>query len=61
VELFIERCINENQIILEELKIRSANEKEKENKMMKKMIELEFGLAWDDKYKWLDRIILPSL
>lgn len=61
VELFIERCINENQIILEELKVRSVNEKEKENKMMKKMIELEFGLAWDDKYKWLDRIISLSL
>jgi hypothetical protein len=49
-----------NTKIIEELEIRSLNENEKEIKIINKILELYFGLAWDDKFKWLDKI-LPKL
>ena len=48
-----------NTKLIQELEIRFLNEKEKEIKIIIKMIDLEFALAWDDKFKWLD-IILPN-
>lgn len=54
---FIEQCKVVNRSIIQELEIRSKNEKDKEIKMIQRMIELEFGLAWDDKFRWLDSFV----
>jgi hypothetical protein len=60
IEKFINECSLMNTKIIEELEIRSLNENEKEIKIINKILELYFGLAWDDKFKWLDKI-LPKL
>ena len=57
VDKFIERCKEMNERIIEELREKSKNESDKEIKMMKKIIDLHFGLAWDDRYRWLDMIL----
>jgi hypothetical protein len=57
VDTFIERCQIMNQTILDELRIRVKDPKEKEVKLLQKMIELEFALAWDDKFNWLHNIL----
>jgi hypothetical protein len=57
IEKFIKECKTTNTKIIQELEIRSLNEKEKELKIITKMLELEFALAWDDKFKWLDTIL----
>jgi hypothetical protein len=49
-----------NTKIIEELETRSLNKNEKEIKIINKILELYFALAWDDKFKWLDKI-LPKL
>lgn len=54
---FVEKCLDINKKTLQELEIRSLNQKDKEIKMIQRIIELEFALAWDDKFKWLDSII----
>ena len=46
-----------NDTIIKELIDRSKNESDKEIKTIKKMIEMNFGLAWDDRYRWLDTIL----
>ena len=57
IEKFIKECKNINTKIIQELEINSLNEKEKELKIIIKILELEFALAWDDKFKWLDNIL----
>ena len=57
IEKFIKECKTTNTLIIQELEIRSLNEKEKELKIITKILELDFGLAWDDKFKWLDNIL----
>ena len=57
IEKFIKECKITNILIIQELEIRSLNEKEKELKIIKKILELEFALAWDDKFKWLDKFL----
>ena len=57
IEKFIKECKTTNTKIIQELEIRSLNEKEKELKIIKKILELEFALAWDDKFKWLDKFL----
>ncbi len=59
IEKFIKECKTINTKLIQELEIRSLNEKDKEINIIKKSLELEFTLAWDDKFKWLD-IILPN-
>lgn len=56
LNIFVERCKEINRSIIQELEIRASNEKDKEIKMIQRMIELEFALAWDDKFRWLDTI-----
>ena len=58
IEKFIKECKQINSKFIQELEIRSLNEKEKELKMINKILELEFALAWDDKFKWLDTILI---
>jgi hypothetical protein len=60
IEKFINECSLMNTKIIEELEIRSLNKNEKEIKIINKILELYFALAWDDKFKWLDKI-LPKL
>lgn len=57
VEKFIEQCKLSNSNIITELEIRSLNKKDKEINIINKSIELEFALAWDDKFRWLDKIL----
>lgn len=57
IEKFIKECKNINTKTIQELEIRSLNEKDKEIKIILKIIELNFSLAWDDKFKWLDTIL----
>jgi hypothetical protein len=56
IEKFIKECKNNNTKIIQELEIRSLNQKDKEIKIITKILELEFALAWDDKFKWLNTI-----
>jgi hypothetical protein len=58
VDKFIVECKLMNTIIIQELEIRSLNEKDKERNIILKSCELNFGLAWDDKFKWLDKMLL---
>jgi hypothetical protein len=58
IEKFIKECKTTNTKIIQELEIRSLNNKEKELKIITKILEIEFALAWDDKFKWLDNILL---
>jgi hypothetical protein len=57
-ENFIKECKLINTKIIQELEIRSLNEKDKELKLITRILELEFALAWDDKFKWLDTILI---
>jgi hypothetical protein len=57
VEEFVSECKSMNIILIVELEIRSVNEKDKEINIIHKSIELNFALAWDDKFKWLDSIL----
>jgi hypothetical protein len=57
IEKFIKECKTTNTKIIQELEIRSLNDKEKEIKIITKILELDFALAWDDKFKWLDNIL----
>ena len=57
IDKFIKECKQINSKFIQELEIRSLNEKEKELKIINKILELEFALAWDDKFKWLDTIL----
>jgi len=59
VSNFVEECKRKNYQIIEELKIMSEKQS-KDLNTIKKSIELEFGLAWDDKMKWLP-LLLQSL
>jgi hypothetical protein len=56
ISSFVEQCKSINRSIIQELEIKAQNEKDKEIKMIQKMIELEFALAWDDKFRWLDSL-----
>lgn len=57
IEKFVKECKITNTKIIQELEIRSLNQNDKETKMIQKILELEFALAWDDKFKWLDIIL----
>lgn len=56
-EKFVSECKLMNTKILQELEILSLSENDKEINIINKSIELKFGLAWDDKFKWLDKIL----
>lgn len=58
IEQFINECKIINTKIIQELEIRSLNIKEKELKIIARILELDFALAWDDKFKWLDTLSL---
>jgi hypothetical protein len=57
VDKFAEECNLLNIKLLQELEIRSLNEKDKEIKIINRILELKFALAWDEKFKWLDQIL----
>ncbi len=57
VEKFCKECKLMNTKIIQELEVRSLNENDKEIKIITKILELDFALAWDDKFKWLDTIL----
>jgi hypothetical protein len=57
VDKFAEECKFINSKLIAELEIRSLNQKEKEIKLINRCIELNFALAWDEKFKWFDTII----
>jgi molecular chaperone DnaK (HSP70) len=57
IEKFIKECKLMNTKIIQELELRSLNDKEKEIKIIIRILELDFALAWDDKFSWLDNIL----
>lgn len=57
IEKFIKECKLINLTIIQELEIRSLNKNDKEIKIINRILEIEFALAWDDKFKWLDKIL----
>jgi hypothetical protein len=57
IENFIKECKLMNTKIIQELEVRSLNRDDKEIKIINKILELDFALAWDDKFKWLDTIL----
>ena len=57
IEKFVKECKFMNTKIIQELEVRFLDEHDKELKIITKMLELEFALAWDDKFKWLDTIL----
>jgi hypothetical protein len=56
IDNFIKQTKIKNEDILRELEIRSLNETDREIKIINKILKINFGLAWDDKFKWLDEI-----
>ena len=57
VDNFVKDCKAMNTKIIQDLTIRTLNDKDKELKIINRMIQMNFGLAWDDKFKWLDTIL----
>jgi hypothetical protein len=57
IDKFVSDCKIINGKITNELEIRSLNVNDKEIKMINRIIQLGFALAWDEKYKWLDTIL----
>ena len=57
VDKFITDCKQMNEIILEQIKENRNQTDSKDEKLIEKMIQLDFTLAWDDKFRWIDRII----
>ena len=57
IEKLIQECKTTKTLIIQELQRRSLNEKEKELEIITKILELDFVLAWDDKFKGLDNIV----
>jgi hypothetical protein len=58
IDEFSRACKDINSKLLQELEIMSLNENNKEIKIINRTIELQFTLAWDDKFKWLDTILI---
>ena len=54
VDTFVARCVDVNQQLLDELLHVVLD---KDAKMIQKMIQLEFALAFDTTYKWLDDVL----
>ena len=59
VDKFITDCKQINEIILEQIKENRNDMGLKDEKLIEKMIQLDFTLAWDDKFRWIDTM-LPS-
>lgn len=53
---FVEKVMAINYKILSELEVYSLNYSGKDSKMIERILELKFGLAWDEKLKWLDEV-----
>jgi len=61
VDKFITKCIEINDILLCQIKEIRVQQSSKDDKLIDKMLQLEFALAWDDKFRWLDRILTPHV
>ena len=57
VDNFVHECKLINSKLIQELEIRALNEKDKEIKIINRILEFKFALAWDEKFKWLDQIL----
>jgi hypothetical protein len=56
IDEFVSQCKIINSKTIQDLEIRSLNQDEKDIKLIHRILELNFALAWDDKYKWLQAI-----
>jgi hypothetical protein len=61
VDKFITKCLEMNEILLSEIEKTRPERVTKDDKLIDKMLQLEFALAWDDKFRWLDRILAPHV
>jgi hypothetical protein len=57
VDQFVKKCIEVNNSLLHQLKYNEIKVIEKDKKMVEKMIQLDFALAWDDRFHWLENVI----
>lgn len=57
---FVDACRKKNLQLLQELKI-LCEKPSKDHNTIKKSLELEFALAWDDKMKWLPSLLQSIL
>jgi hypothetical protein len=54
VSVFVEKCVHVNKTIIQELEISSLNVNNKDIKLINNIIKLNFALAWDIQFRWLD-------
>ena len=59
VEAFVRMCHAANKRLLESVRVRTE-QGGPDGLMAKKMVELGFALAWDDKFKWLPMMLKTS-
>ena len=59
VEAFVRMCHAANKRLLESVRVR-IEQGGPDGLMAKKMVELGFALAWDDKFKWLPMMLKTS-
>ena len=52
---FVKRCVAANSKIVEELTANPINGKEA--KIAERVVQLDFGLAFDDRFNWLTEIL----
>lgn len=57
VNKFVSDCMKMNDCIVSQLKTDVFEKRNKDCKLIEKMIQLEFALAWDDKYRWVDHVL----
>ena len=55
VELFVRRCLTTNERLLNELS--TYDKTHKEHRLISRILELQFALAWDDRFLWLKEIL----
>jgi hypothetical protein len=57
VDKFVVRCVEINERYLNNWKDPDCKKSKEDLKMIERMIQLEFTLAYDDKYTWLDYVL----
>ena len=60
LDSFVMLCNQQNNKIIQELEILSLTPNHKEIRIIQKSIEIGFGLAWDEKFRWLGQILNPK-
>jgi hypothetical protein len=57
VDKFIKKCQEINEILLSKINGIRSEKVTKDDKLIDKMLQLDFALAWDDKFRWIDTLL----